>query len=418
VNPPPPPQHFLVPAAGTATTAVRDIVLDTDVYKTALEILSGKRFGCPNLDTLRTHLDTFVGQPTTAFFKVGSVLAKRFNNFKKDLRSSFKSASAKREVWAKIYIAPRLSLLLSLRHLREEEKKGEALAARGKSALGKAFAALYKMYEPCYQSFKANDELETNKKNRMPTSLRLNENTARPHEHIQWDPTRKLQFPCPTCSHVSTSLFRVDDANADAMGAERVKAAAAISPLSDTGCFCFRINCNGKLNGSGCYLCEGKARDNVPPVSNTPGVCKWGCPICLCHCACTFAENNQMAIALRWRKLKEQESKVAAKNLPASGQQQGGDTTLMSIINNRIKEAMDGGMASNSRNISWAGLASDDDDNRLLEAEEDESDDDDFYGRKKKGKLDTALAKASLDILNSREYDYACRHLLQVFVNC
>ena len=86
VNPPPPLQHFLVPAAGTATTAVRDIVLDTDVYKTALEILSGKRFGCPNLDTLRTHLDSFVGQPTTAFFKVGSVLAKRFNDFKKDLR--------------------------------------------------------------------------------------------------------------------------------------------------------------------------------------------------------------------------------------------------------------------------------------------------------------------------------------------
>jgi hypothetical protein len=79
---------------------------------------------------------------------------------------------------------------------------------------------------------------------------------------------------------------------------------------------------------------------------------------------------------------------------------------------------MDGGMASNSRNISWAGLASDDNNNRLLEVEEDESDDDDFYGRKKKGKLDTALAKASLDILNSREYDYACRHLLRVFVNC
>ena len=112
--------------------------------------------------------------------------------------------------------------------------------------------------------------------------LHLHENCAWPHEHFQWKPTRKIPFPCPVCMHVSTSLFHVGDANGDTMGAEQVSAAAAIS-TSDTGCFCFRINSNGKQDGSGCYVCEAKVKSNVPPVTNTPDMCKWGCPICACH---------------------------------------------------------------------------------------------------------------------------------------
>ena len=90
----------------------------------------GKKFS--NLGVLPTHLNSFVGQPAIAFFKARSELGKRFNKMKLDTKSSFKSASAKSDVWTKLYLAPRLSLLLSLRHLRMEEKRGEASAAEGK----------------------------------------------------------------------------------------------------------------------------------------------------------------------------------------------------------------------------------------------------------------------------------------------
>jgi hypothetical protein len=402
------------PPAAATTAAPSDIALDTNVYKIALEIFSGKRFGCPSVSVMRSHLNSFVSQPATAFFQAGSVLATRFNHFKNNLQSSFTSVSAKKEVWTKPYLAPRLSLLLSLRHLREEEdkKKGASVAqgrkrkgkasAREMTTLAKAFAALYDMYQPCFKAYQSNEELELHKKVRMPTSLHLNENTARPHEHFQWDATKKLQFPCPVCVHVSTSLFRVDDVNADAMGAERVAAAAAISPTSNSGCFCFRINCNGRLDGSGCYLCEAKAKGNEPPVANTPGICKWNCPICVCHCACTFAEKDRQAIAIRLRKMKEKELKASTSKQPVPKQQaceqNDGGNSLMNILNNRINEAMDGSLG----------------DSDCLEVEDDESNDaDDFYGRKsnmkKRGKLDTALSKASLDMLNSREY-YVCLH--------
>ncbi len=108
------------------STTAQDDVCSTDVYKVALEIFSGKRFGCPSVGLLHSHLDPFVGQPATAFLQAGSVLATRFNDFEKGLQSSFKSISAKKDVWTKPYLAPRLSLLLYLRQLREEEKRGEA----------------------------------------------------------------------------------------------------------------------------------------------------------------------------------------------------------------------------------------------------------------------------------------------------
>jgi hypothetical protein len=37
------------------------------------------------------------------------------------------------------------------------------------------------------------------------------------------------------------------------------------------------------INESRGYLYEAKAKGNEPPVTNTPGVCKWKCPICVCH---------------------------------------------------------------------------------------------------------------------------------------
>ena len=384
------------PPAAATNTAPPDIFLDTNVYKIALEIFSGKKFSCPNLGVLRTHLTSFVGQPAIAFFKDGSELGKRFNKMKLDTKSSFKSASAKNDVWTKPYLAPRLSLLLSLRHLRMEEKKGEASVTRGKpTALAKAFVDLNKMFQPCYQAYCTNEESESNKKFRTP-SLKLNKNTARPHEHFQWNSSKKLLFPCPVCEHVSTMLFQ---ANSDVMGAERVAAAAAISATVDTGCFCFRINCFGQLDGSGCYLCEAMARDNMPPVTNIPGVCKWGCDICACHCSCSFSEPNRMTIALGRRKMKERELKVnkkksAAENRTEDKQQ----NTLMSIINNRINGAM-------------REIASDlDDDDNGFELEEEEKEELEKKRKSKAAIMNTALANASLDMLNSHEY-YVCHHV-------
>ncbi len=398
VNLPPPQVHFCQPAA-------QDIVLDSDIYKVALEILSGKRFGCPSLGVLRSHLDSFVGQPTTAFFNVGSVLGTRFNNFKKGLTSLYKSASAKKDVWTKLFLAPRLSLLLSLRHLREEEKKGQASAARGKpTALAKAFVDLNNMFQPCYQAYRTNEESESNKKFRTP-SLQLHKSNARPHEHFQWTASARIKSPCPVCKHVSTTLFQLpgggDD---DPMGAERVAAAAAISASADTGCFCFRINCHGNLDGSGCYLCEAKARDNVPPNTNTPGVCKWGCPVCACHCSCTFSEKNRMTIALGWNKSKERESKKTAREPPVAA-----EITLMSRIISHVGNA--GGMMVNG-GMTYSGNNHYDFVASSSEEEEDDGDNDNdvVYQKKRQGgtKTNAALSAASLDILNSGKNIYYC----------
>jgi len=72
------------PPVAATTAAPSDIVLGTDVYKIALEIFSGKKFGCPNLGVLQNHLTSFVSQPATAFFKAGSEFGRRFNKFKID----------------------------------------------------------------------------------------------------------------------------------------------------------------------------------------------------------------------------------------------------------------------------------------------------------------------------------------------
>jgi len=104
--------------------------LGTDVYKAALEVFSGKRFGCPNVGITRMLLQPFLSQPASGFFKEGSALAKQFEKLKKDTKSTFKSVNAKNDVWTKPYLAPRMALLLSLRHhLRVEEKNAEAAAA-------------------------------------------------------------------------------------------------------------------------------------------------------------------------------------------------------------------------------------------------------------------------------------------------
>ncbi len=107
-----------------------------------------------------------------------------------------------------------------------------------------------------------------------------------------------------------------------------------------------------------------------------------------------------MTIALGRRKMKERESKVSKKQsaAPENRTEHKQHNTLMSIINNHINGAM-----------SEIASDSDDDDNGF-ELEEEEGEE---LGKKRKSKaaiMNTALANASLDMLNSREY-YVCIHV-------
>lgn len=421
VNPPPDEVQLIVPPTGPSSADAQ--FLSTDVYQAALAIFSGKKFNCPTIPTMRSLLDPFLSQPATGFFKAASVLAKRFDKLKNNTKSVFKSARAKTELWVKPYIAPRLSLLLSLRELRLNEQASEAAAASTstETPLQRAFTQLYDVFAPCYSSYLANEENEKNKKHRTPT-LQLHTNDARPHEHFQWNVNKRIQCPCPICAHVSTLLFQPAAAAgggsiADLMGADRIAAANAMSTSANTGCFCFRINCHGKQDGSGCYLCEAKAKEMAPPISTKPGLCMWGCAVCACHCSCTFSDKHRMTIAMGWKKTKEKESKRLQEELGAVESQ--AESTLL----NRLDDLISGGgtgVASRHHNISLSASDSGDEDRDPNASEDDEEDDSDdgFYQkqkRSKKRKTDAVYSKASLELLHSGE-NLSCS-ILPVYIS-
>lgn len=409
VNLPPPADEvqLIMPPTAPSSSSADAQFFGTEVYQPALDIFSGKKFGCPSLPIMRSLLDPFLALQATGFFKAASVLAKRFDKLKKDTKSVFKSVRAKTDLWVKPYIAPRLSLLLSLRELRLKERASEAAAmsASTETPLQRAFTQLYDAFSPFYTSYLANEENEKNKKHRTP-SLQLHTNDARPHEHFQWNASMRIKCPCPVCLHVSTVQFHPTGgggSDADPMGAERIAAANAMSS-ANTGCFCFRINCHGKQDGSGCYLCEEKAKmKEQPPVSTKPGVCVWGCPVCACHCSCTFSEKNRMTIGMGWRKQKEKESKMAQKE-PAVVEKDMETTTLVG----KLEDIVRGGASRRRDSCMSLSSGSDELDGDMDNDIDDSEDDDDCYNRKwkrskKKRKADAAYARASLDLLHSGE---------------
>jgi len=102
-------------------------------------------------------------------------------------------------------------------------------------------------------------------------SLQLHLNDHRPHEHFQWNATRKLCFPCPVCAHVSTALFGLaNTSQGDSMAAEQVAAAAQVS-TSNTGCFCYRINCHGIPDGQGVTYARRRQRLTYQPSPANQG---------------------------------------------------------------------------------------------------------------------------------------------------
>ena len=410
VNPPPDEVQLIVPPTAPSSSASASASADaqflgTAVYQAALAIFLGKKFNCPSLPTMRLLLDPFLSQPATGFFKAASVLARRFEKLKHDTTSTFKSVRAKTEAWTKIYIAPRLSLLLSLRELRLKEQASEAAvnSTSTETPLQRAFTYLYDAFLPCHKLYLANEENEMNKKIRTP-SLQLHTNDARPHEHFQWNASKRVKVPCPICLHVTTNLFQPAGSGsdiADPMGADRIAAANAMSSSANTGCFCFRINCHGNQDGSGCYLCEEKANNKVPPISNKPGICRWGCDVCACHCSCTFSEKYRMTIALGWKKTKEKESK---QEKPVAAESEEG--TLWDRLDGLIGGG-GGGSRQHNNTLSVSDSGDEDHDADPSEDDEEDEDYDDGYNQKrkssKKRKTDADYSKASLDLLHSGE---------------
>lgn len=288
---------------------------------------------------------------------------------------------------------------------RTDIKEAAAAKAGGESALEKAFTQLYDVYYPCYQSYNTNLELESNKTARTP-SLQLHEHDARPHEHFQWDPSTKIHFPCPVCAHVSTAQFSVDTVDVDVMGTQHV-AAAAVMTTSNSGCFCYRINCHGKHDGLGCFLCEEKARDNVPPITNKPGICKWKCPVCVCHCSCTFIEKNRATIAVGWKKLKEKESAKISNQPTAAGRSEE-VSDLIALVKSHIGEGSDGAV-SQPPHVSWS------DGEEYYGVEEQEDDDkgnNAVYGKNVHKRRSAAFTSASIDILHNGEVIVECLMLV------
>ena len=68
------------------------------------------------------------------------------------------------------------------------------------------------------------------------------------------------------------------------------------------GCYCYSQNCFGDESGIGCWWCVELVCEKGNPVNDVePGVCLFGCSICVCACQATFEESkrNQISNALR-----------------------------------------------------------------------------------------------------------------------
>ena len=86
----------------------------TKTFKTAVLILSGRKFESPNLESLQKILHLFLNEPTSDYFKKKSSHATAFENIQAACKAGWKSEAMRKKKWSVCFTAEHLAFLLVL----------------------------------------------------------------------------------------------------------------------------------------------------------------------------------------------------------------------------------------------------------------------------------------------------------------
>ena len=86
----------------------------TKTFKTAVRILSGRKFKSPNLESLQKILHLFINEPTSDYFKKKSSHATAFENIQAACNAGWKSEAMHKKKWSVCFTAEHLAFLLFL----------------------------------------------------------------------------------------------------------------------------------------------------------------------------------------------------------------------------------------------------------------------------------------------------------------
>jgi hypothetical protein len=229
---------------------------------------------------------------------------------------------------------------------QRENMKGKR-ATRGKSTLARKMEQLYDLYKPCPTKFNANEQAELNKKHRTP-SLSYQLSGQRIQDTVLFEFELRNKSPCAVCTHGYT--MHLNNAHANATNAARQKQAQADNEKTfegvsaKVGCYCFRLDCNGALDGKGCFKCMELYDKGVVPQCMEQGYCGFlDCDICKhnkedrgCQCQVIFDEHNRQKIALlSLHKQKLQNEKKSKTDSTAATRPEG---TAASLFYNTLNE--------------------------------------------------------------------------------
>ena len=173
-------------------------------------------------------------------------------------------------------------------------------------------------------------------------SLCLQLTGSRVQDHVSWAtfPKSESNCPVPKCGHASTMPLQSRDSINSGDDCLRRAAKAnggdgVIDPFEmKVGCYCYSQNYFGDESGTGCCWCVELAMEKDDPVDEVePGVCRYGCSICVCACQATFEESKRNQILNALQKNAEKGSKPIKT---AESKREGGCSLYCDYIKNKL----------------------------------------------------------------------------------
>jgi hypothetical protein len=95
---------------------------NTKRFKTAVLILSGRKFESPNLELLQKILHLFINEPTSDYFKKKSLQATAFENIQAACKAGWKTEPMHKKKWSVHFTAEHLAFLLVLQKQVKNKK--------------------------------------------------------------------------------------------------------------------------------------------------------------------------------------------------------------------------------------------------------------------------------------------------------
>ncbi len=284
-------------------------------YKTAVQLLSGRKFGSPTIPAqieLLTEImkqqgrDHFTGDREYLFDKIAAQLKSTHSNKKSTLHRS----------WNGTYCSQKLALIIGL---ADAEKKHKATSTKPKAAvtrqkkkgqakateLDRVISRVEKMYNDMYTKYEEQEKKDANKKHRTP-SLDYQKTGQRKQDSVLFDPKKACKSACPVCGHMNT--MPIDDQEEVNRENEKRRREADGEPFkgisATVGCFCYaQDHCSGDDCGTCAAYLES---DPTVDLSTTAHQCV---------CQVIFSEHHRYSIArsTAMNKAKEEKKKATCK---------------------------------------------------------------------------------------------------------